>query len=93
MGPAIGAVVVIAGNGRLVYESSVIKTIHAVYERGVFRPQERVDLPERCEVEFEPRPVCPSPSRGALDQLYAILSERFESGNREVAARHDEHQP
>ena len=29
-----------------------MKTIRAVYEDGVFRPQERVELPERCEVEF-----------------------------------------
>jgi predicted DNA-binding antitoxin AbrB/MazE fold protein len=31
------------------------KTIHAVFENGVFRPIEYVDLPERSEVEFEPR--------------------------------------
>ena len=34
-----------------------MKTIHAVYESGVFRPLETVELPERTEVEFEPRPV------------------------------------
>ncbi|HEY3857066.1 MAG TPA: antitoxin family protein [Verrucomicrobiae bacterium] len=34
-----------------------MKTIHAVYEKGVFRPLEAVDLPDRTEVEFEPRPV------------------------------------
>lgn len=33
------------------------KTIHAVFENGVFRPIERVDLPEKSEVEFEPRLV------------------------------------
>ena len=31
------------------------KTIHAVFENGVFRPVESVDLPEKSEVEFEPR--------------------------------------
>lgn len=31
--------------------------IHAIFEDGVFRPIERVDLPERCRVEFEPRVV------------------------------------
>ena len=31
------------------------KVIHAVFENGVFRPTEPVDLPERCEVVFEPR--------------------------------------
>lgn len=33
------------------------KTIHAVFENGVFRPVESVDLPEKSEVEFEPRLV------------------------------------
>lgn len=28
------------------------KTIHAVFENGVFRPVESVDLPEKAEVEF-----------------------------------------
>jgi predicted DNA-binding antitoxin AbrB/MazE fold protein len=33
------------------------KTIHAVYENGIFRPVEPVDLPDKVEVEFEPRVV------------------------------------
>ena len=33
------------------------KTVHAVFENGVFRPVESVDLPEKAEVEFEPRLV------------------------------------
>lgn len=36
-------------------------TIRAIYENGVFRPLEPVDLPDRCEVEFEPRLVNPAP--------------------------------
>jgi predicted DNA-binding antitoxin AbrB/MazE fold protein len=32
-------------------------TIHAVYEDGVFRPMEKVVLPDRCEVEVEIRRV------------------------------------
>jgi predicted DNA-binding antitoxin AbrB/MazE fold protein len=36
---------------------STIKTIHAVFEQGVFRPLEKVELPERTEVEFEPKVV------------------------------------
>jgi predicted DNA-binding antitoxin AbrB/MazE fold protein len=71
-----------------------MKTIHAVYESGVFRPLETVELPERTQVEFEPRPV---PQRedqtGHLDGVYAILSERYQSGEHDVAARHNEHQP
>ena len=31
-----------------------MKTIHAVYEDGVFKPTEPVDLPEHCPVKVEP---------------------------------------
>ena len=71
-----------------------MKTIHAVYESGVFRPLETVELPERTEVEFEPRPVAqPEDHNGRLEGIYAILGERYESGEHDVAARHNEHQP
>lgn len=49
--------------------------IQAIYEQGVFRPIEPVNLPERTRVEFEPRvvqgavsPFWKSPS---LDELIA----------------------
>jgi predicted DNA-binding antitoxin AbrB/MazE fold protein len=71
-----------------------MKTIHAVYESGVFRPLETVELPERTEVEFEPRPVAKQEEHaGHLDGIYAILGERYQSGEHDVAARHNEHQP
>ena len=71
-----------------------MKTIHAVCESGVFRPLETVELPERTEVEFEPRPVAGAEDRnGQLDGIYAVLGERYQSGEPDVAARHDEHQP
>ena len=71
-----------------------MKTVHAVYEKGVFRPLERIDLPERTEVEFEPRPVqAGDTSHADLDGVYAVLSERYASGENDVAARHNEHQP
>jgi predicted DNA-binding antitoxin AbrB/MazE fold protein len=71
-----------------------MKTVHAVYEKGIFRPLEAVELPERCEVEFEPRAVhAPVEEGDSLSSIYAILSERYESGERDVAARHNEHQP
>jgi predicted DNA-binding antitoxin AbrB/MazE fold protein len=71
-----------------------MKTIHAVYESGVFRPLEAVELPERTEVEFEPRPVTQREDHDAhLDGIYAILGERYQSGEYDVAARHNDHQP
>lgn len=70
-----------------------MKTIHAVFEKGVFRPLETVELPEKTEVEFEPRPVQDRNSEAVLDRIYSILSERYETGENDVAARHNEHQP
>ena len=67
--------------------------IHAVYENGVFRPLGQVDLPNLCEVEFEPRLVQPGAANRGLDDVYAILAERYVSGEQDVAARHNEHQP
>jgi predicted DNA-binding antitoxin AbrB/MazE fold protein len=71
-----------------------VKTVHAIFENGVFRPKEAVDLPEHTEVEFEPRTVVGAPdSDAALDRIYEILSETYDSGQHDVAARHNEHQP
>jgi predicted DNA-binding antitoxin AbrB/MazE fold protein len=66
------------------------KTIHAVFEKGVFRPLHPVRLPEACEVEFEPRLV---PQPASMTNVFRVLSERFQSGENDVAARHNEHQP
>ena len=70
-----------------------MKTVYAVYQDGVFRPTERLELPESCEVEFEPRIVKASGQRASLDDVYAILERRFRSGEHDVAERHNEHQP
>jgi predicted DNA-binding antitoxin AbrB/MazE fold protein len=69
------------------------RTIHAVFEDGVFRPIGPVDLPDHCEVEFEVREIKTKTGRPGLDAVYTILSERFDSGEPDVAARHNEHQP
>ncbi len=68
-------------------------TVQAVYENGVFRPVVPVSMPDKTVVEFEPRVVesttVPSPS----DAVYEILGRRFNSGQHDVAERHNEHQP
>ena len=46
-------------------------TVHAIYEHGVFRPTEPVDLEEATEVAFEPRAV------DAQSPLLASGSKRF----------------
>ena len=66
---------------------------HAIYENGVFRPMQPVDLPDRCEVEVEIRTVKAEQQIPSLDNVYAILGRRHSSGEHNVAARHNEHQP
>jgi predicted DNA-binding antitoxin AbrB/MazE fold protein len=68
-------------------------SIHAMYENGVFRPIRPVDLPDRCEVEVDIRAVTAEQERPSLDDVYAILGRRHSSGEHDVAARHDAHQP
>jgi predicted DNA-binding antitoxin AbrB/MazE fold protein len=70
-----------------------MSSIHAIYENGVFRPVQPVNLPDRCEVEVEIRTVKPEQQRPSLDDVYAILGRRHSSGEHDVAARHNEHQP
>ncbi len=75
------------------------ETIHAIYENGVFRPVEPVDLPDRTAVQFEPRVIAdrsepPHASmREGLAKIYEILGRRYSSGHTDTAARHNEHQP
>jgi predicted DNA-binding antitoxin AbrB/MazE fold protein len=70
-----------------------MKTIHAVYEHGVFRPLETVDLAEQTQVEFEPRPIQTGDGEAAnIDGVYSVLSKRYKSGEHDVAERHNEHQ-
>jgi predicted DNA-binding antitoxin AbrB/MazE fold protein len=67
--------------------------VRAIYENGVFRPLDAVDLPEASEVLLETYPVRPGLSPAGKRRIYEILSKRFDSGESDVAARHDEHQP
>jgi predicted DNA-binding antitoxin AbrB/MazE fold protein len=67
--------------------------IHAIYTDGIFRPLQPVNLPDSCEVEFEPHMVKTSEADAGLEEIYTILSERYDSGETDVAARHNEHQP
>ena len=67
-------------------------TIEAIYEGGVFRPVEPVVLPEKCRVRFQPE-VLADLAEQDLDAIYAVMDLRFNSGEHDVAARHNEHQP
>ena len=67
--------------------------IHAIYENGVFRPIEAVDLPEKAQVTLEVRTLSGSGKTEHLDEIYEILSRSYDGGERDIAARHNEHQP
>jgi len=69
------------------------RIIYVIYENGVFRPTQAVDLPDRCEAEVEIRQVFPSAEPPNLDAVYDILKARFETGEPDLAERHNEHQP
>ena len=61
--------------------------IDAVYENGVFRPVEPIDLPERTRVQVA---ILLSHGRQIPD-VREVLARRHESGATDTAARHDEH--
>lgn len=56
-----------------------MKMVTAIYENGVFKPTEPVDLPEHCMVQFEPSPVVQEsakPKITDLSQYRGILKDR-----------------
>ena len=50
-----------------------MKKIHAIYENGVFRPTDPIELPENCEVEFEHHAFDESSFRRNIDEGLAQL--------------------
>jgi len=69
-------------------------TIKAIYEQGVFRPTEPVDLPEKAEVQvLLPDEVESDADRKTREEILEILSHRYDSGETDTAARHNEHHP
>ena len=72
-------------------------TFHAVYENGVFKPLDEVDLPEKTRVLVveEQNRKLPEVSDADVTAIYEVLSRRIvdpsSPGNR--AERHNEHQP
>ncbi len=74
--------------------SLAVRTIHAIYENGVFRPTTPVDLPEGSEVRIEPQPVGePAPPSPHLRRIYELLNQSEDTGDPHLSERHDEHQP
>lgn len=67
-------------------------TIRAIYENGVFRPTEPVNLPENTAVDITV-PEADAQERSNQEEIFAILRKSYPSGETDVAERHNEHQP
>ena len=62
-----------------------MKTVTAIYENGVFRPLQKVDLPEASQVSIVV-PDAPSPAmRPTLAAVYEIMAERYDGGADDAA--------
>ncbi len=78
-----------------------MKSIQPVYENDVFRPSEPARLPQNPPVVSEPTPekkptvreLAPKGIPEGLLRIYEVMAERFDSGQNDVAERHNEHQP
>jgi len=69
-----------------------MESIEAIYEHGVFRPIQPVVLPEHCRVRVI-APSVGSELKQDLDAIHAVLDLRVNTGERDLAERHNEHQP
>ena len=70
-----------------------MKTIRAIYEKGVFRPTEPVDLPEGTAVVIDANQAEPETVRAARQRVFETLSHSYNGGEPDAAERHNEHQP
>ena len=70
-----------------------METYQAIYENGVFRPVEPVALPEQTRVTVIPQPDEAPPLGCNSPELYEILGRSYDTGETDLAARVDEHQP
>ena len=73
-------------------------TVKAIYNHGVFRPVQPVDLPENAEVQVVLPAEAPGDAQAAAREqaradIFEILSHRYPTGQTDTAARHNEHQP
>ena len=69
-----------------------MKTIRAIYEKGVFRPTEPVDLPEGTAVVIDAIQAEPETVRAARQRVFETLAHSYDGGEPDAAERHNEHQ-
>lgn len=71
------------------------KTMHGKAHGKTIELDEDLGVPDGQEVEVQVTvvPAAAPPMPEGLAKVYAVLGERFHSGEHDVAARHNEHQP
>lgn len=71
------------------------KTMHGTAHGKTIELDEDLGVPDGQEVEVRVTVLAAAgtPMRDGLAKVYAVLGERFDSAEGDVAARHDEHQP
>lgn len=69
-----------------------METIRGIVDHDVIRLVTPLALPSGSEIEFEPRVVV-SQSKSPPTEIFRLLDQRFNSGQHDIAARHNEHQP
>lgn len=67
-----------------------MKTIHAVYENGVFRPDTPTDLPEGTRVIIETESAVEERTRAARRRILDTLSHRYDDGEPQDSEKHNE---
>jgi len=68
-------------------------TVEAIYENGVFRPLNKVDLPDQTHVQLAVSRWPTMDPNHPQAELWEVLSRRFPDNDATLAERHDEHQP
>ena len=76
-----------------------MSSIPGIYENGIVRPLEPIELPEGSLVEIVPEPRKAPVTEidftkpRDMSAIYEILSRRYSSGRSDISERHNEHQP
>jgi predicted DNA-binding antitoxin AbrB/MazE fold protein len=70
-----------------------MRTIHAIYEHGVFRPIEPVELPEGTPVLVDAGNSPADSVQAARERVYESLSRSYDGGDADESERHNERQP
>ena len=71
-----------------------VRSVAAVFEKGVFRPITPIELPEGTRVIVETEEVASERIRAARHRVYDILARSYETNEpSNVLESHNDHQP